>query len=415
MTTTADQMTSATYLPAGCKRVKLNLANAYRTTYTHLVVGDRVRVRNVNGKLEPSSTQATKDSVWAEVTSVTRNGQSVTVRVYAAAFNLDRQLPWEAAHTAITRKERAAEYSARLMLAEQEREASLKASAAELERKRAVASLPLEEPAALAAGLVEISTEAGEADPIAHAMRAIARLTEASTPEVRDYYRLVYAELMNLADRARRMQCGVEGHAHTTILAAADCKVQRQVAHVKAGGTWDDDLARDAAVRQSGIQQQWAAARQPVSVHEPKLDAAGLCVLVMDRPSGIPTQCGEPVKSPIHDPAAYTAYATELALELKKWQDPTGTEVDRALEIAFPSVPAQRQPLGGGQPRLQTDMRDRALKAEAKLEQMRSTMTSLRDEARSRAANWVPEHNLTSLELESKADLLDVLLRLLES
>lgn len=457
-------MTSANYLPAGCKVVKLNLGNAYRTTYTHLVVGDDIRVRITPWGLDPAATVAPKNSFWARVSKVERG--TGYVQIWVTFGTEERAVRWTAAHTAVTRKERAAEYSARLMLAEQEREASLKASAEELERKRAVASLPLEEPASLAAGLVKIGQELGAADPVGHALTAIDSLLDSSVDQVRDYYRLVYAELVSIRDRARSLQCG-QGHRHVTMLDTRQCDIQARLAHVKAGGTWDDaapaitagarvhfadfpgdtftvaftygdmgqqyaDLVADSGdrIREARWEDLTLAARQaePVSVHTPKLDDAGLCKLVVDRPSGIPAICGEPVKSAIHDPAAFSAYHAELALELKKWQDPSGAELDRMLEKAFP-IPAQRSTelddarliqqvayARGGQPAQDlADMRVRATTAEAKLETMRTTMTMLATEARSRAANWTPEHGITTLELESKADLLDVLLRLLDS
>lgn len=63
---------------------------------------------------------------------------------------------------------------------------------------------------------------------------------------------------------------------------------------------------------------EWA-----VSVHEhqpPSVYGTELCGRTVIRPNGTGEQCAEPVKSPIHDPAAYLAYAAELATELAKWK-----------------------------------------------------------------------------------------------
>lgn len=43
---------------------------------------------------------------------------------------------------------------------------------------------------------------------------------------------------------------------------------------------------------------------------------SAVCVEIVDRPDGSAELCGEPIKSPVHDPAAYLAYAAELGIEL---------------------------------------------------------------------------------------------------
>lgn len=338
-------ITSANYLPAGCKRVKLNLANAYRTTITHLVPGDVVRVESsVHSPLiAPAATKAANKSFWATVSKVERGTGWVAVTVESSWYT--GALRWTVPHTAITRKERAEEYSARLMLAEQEREASLKATA-----------------------------------PV---------------PE--------------------------------------------------------------APVR--------PAARRPVSVHDPKFDAAGLCAVVVDRPSGIPTICSEPVKSAIHDPAAYSAYHTELLLELKGWSAPaSGADLDRILDSAFPipsprpvpveeTIPLDKVMARSGArvhlrassvsalttlcgldvsglangydgppcsncdqvtvpaPKFPTrqELRDRAEKAEATLATVRSTMLALKNQGEANLSNSA------DAVLNAQVNLLDVLIRLLDS
>lgn len=77
--------------------------------------------------------------------------------------------------------------------------------------------------------------------------------------------------------------------------------------------------------------------------------AGGVCRLLVERPDGRHEECGEPVKSPVHDPAAYLAYAEELRVELRKWQTPGVSledlvveygDVRRNLAIAYREVAA---------------------------------------------------------------------------
>lgn len=44
-----------------------------------------------------------------------------------------------------------------------------------------------------------------------------------------------------------------------------------------------------------------------------------LCQRQVEWPIGSAAPCGEPVNSPVHDPAAYLAYSTELRTQLRKW------------------------------------------------------------------------------------------------
>lgn len=53
--------------------------------------------------------------------------------------------------------------------------------------------------------------------------------------------------------------------------------------------------------------------------HEP-VDASGMCVRFVERPDGRTVQCGEPVKAPIHEPAAYLAYEREMRSALDEWK-----------------------------------------------------------------------------------------------
>jgi hypothetical protein len=80
-----------------------------------------------------------------------------------------------------------------------------------------------------------------------------------------------------------------------------------------------------AAARERFGTPEWA-----VSVHEhqpPSIYGAELCGRVVVRPGGTAEQCAEPVKSPIHDPAAYLAFRAELAAELAKWSTNLAAEV----------------------------------------------------------------------------------------
>lgn len=77
-----------------------------------------------------------------------------------------------------------------------------------------------------------------------------------------------------------------------------------------------------AAARERFGTPGWA-----ISVHDhqpPSIQGHALCGRVVVRPNGTAEQCGEPVKSAIHDPAEYPAYRTELAAELAKWRAGTG-------------------------------------------------------------------------------------------
>lgn len=51
-----------------------------------------------------------------------------------------------------------------------------------------------------------------------------------------------------------------------------------------------------------------------------------VCGVMVERPNGLFAECREPIKSPVHDPAAYLAYAAELREELDKWAPRTRIE-----------------------------------------------------------------------------------------
>jgi hypothetical protein len=64
--------------------------------------------------------------------------------------------------------------------------------------------------------------------------------------------------------------------------------------------------------------------------------AIGLCWQQVERPNGAIVPCGEPVKSPVHDPAAYLAYDAELRTELKKWVAGEGEYMDPREDLIHP-------------------------------------------------------------------------------
>lgn len=74
-------------------------------------------------------------------------------------------------------------------------------------------------------------------------------------------------------------------------------------------------------INDAGRRAVRAARGWPVwaGVHAPILDDAGLCYQNVPRPNGRTEGCGEPVKSPIHDPAGYLAYRAQLRAELATW------------------------------------------------------------------------------------------------
>lgn len=61
-------------------------------------------------------------------------------------------------------------------------------------------------------------------------------------------------------------------------------------------------------------------------------DYGELCTCVVERPDGRAELCGEPINSPVHDPAAYLAYAEELRIELRKWSAPRVSLEDLVAE-----------------------------------------------------------------------------------
>jgi hypothetical protein len=77
-----------------------------------------------------------------------------------------------------------------------------------------------------------------------------------------------------------------------------------------------NDRGRRAARERFGV-PEWAVSvhnHRPPSIHGPEL-----CGRIVIRPNGTDEQCAEPVRSPIHDPAAYLTYCAKLATELVKW------------------------------------------------------------------------------------------------
>lgn len=63
-------------------------------------------------------------------------------------------------------------------------------------------------------------------------------------------------------------------------------------------------------------------------VHAALIGTDGLCYQNVPRPNGKVEGCAEPAKSPIHDPAAYLAYAADAAIDgcphgTQKWADTT--------------------------------------------------------------------------------------------
>lgn len=117
-------------IPAGCKDVKLSLTGAWRTTYTHIVAGDVVRIQQDTASWEPNGlryaaagTQALARSYWVNVASVERVGRMVRIMLVGGSFTED--FP----HAAITRKERETEYQARIGTDASARAASIAESA----------------------------------------------------------------------------------------------------------------------------------------------------------------------------------------------------------------------------------------------------------------------------------------------
>lgn len=147
---------------------------------------------------------------------------------------------------------------------------------------------------------------------------------------------------------------------------AAVIRRERRTFTVRIDGT-------DWPVSVRHLSDQVIRRTMPVSVHDFEPGHSGMsCVRMVVRPDGTGDACGEPVKSAIHDPAAYSAYATELASALAEWTGrsaPIGLSletleafgraakanqeilslaasgradaVDLALECAFPSQPTE--------------------------------------------------------------------------
>lgn len=100
-------------IPAGCKDAKITASNAWRTTYTHIVPGDRVMMETrdnairrpqdaADGALvKAAPTSHPKRAMWMLVERVERGNGLVTL-----IMAKDWGSSTEAAHTAITRQER---------------------------------------------------------------------------------------------------------------------------------------------------------------------------------------------------------------------------------------------------------------------------------------------------------------------
>jgi hypothetical protein len=119
-------------LPTGCKDVKLNLTNAYRTTFSHIQAGDVLRVEwnpTGNGMMIPTATHSPKRSFWVEIMEVSREGRHICLHTRNGAVITNSP------HTAITRKERQSEHEEALRQMAAEREEALAESRAELAAK----------------------------------------------------------------------------------------------------------------------------------------------------------------------------------------------------------------------------------------------------------------------------------------
>lgn len=237
------------YLPAGCKSAKVNLSGAYRTTLTRLEVGDVVRLdrrqNEVNGALIPTPTHSPARSFWATVREITRSGGQIHITTDKG------QMPADFAHTSITRKERVMETQERLALDAQAREDAVRqaeeeriqtalaehptpaeaaampapavpaipfmcgshAHRTQAERTECQATaarltahtVPLADPADLAADLVRIGREGNIPEPITHALNVVGQLLDAADAADRAYYGKVYAELQTLLRRAMKV------------------------------------------------------------------------------------------------------------------------------------------------------------------------------------------------------------------
>lgn len=362
------------YLPAGCKSAKVNLSGAYRTTLTRLEVGDVVRLdrrqNEVNGALIPTPTHSPARSFWATVTEITRaNGQ--------ISITTDKgQMPADFAHTSITRKERATETQERLALDAQAREDAVRqaeeeriqtalaehptpaeaaampapavpaipfmcgshAHRTQAERTECQATaarltahtVPLADPADLAADLVRIGREGNIPEPITHALNVVGQLLDAADAADRAYYGKVYAELQTLLRRAMKVA------SDAAMRQVADPEPERAV--LGEPMCLGDFGAYGACIAVPGHPGKCMDAfghrfdgrnRRPAPVdhtHDFTPGHSGMvCVQMVERPDGTGDACGEPVNSAIHDPAAYQAFSRALDGELARLKDPART------------------------------------------------------------------------------------------
>jgi hypothetical protein len=93
---------------------------------------------------------------------------------------------------------------------------------------------------------------------------------------------------------------------------------------------------RTQTVLVDGKRIEESSVRPTRQTHDFHADHSGMvCDAMVERPDGTGDQCGEPVNSPVHDPAAYLAYDAELRTELKKWVAGEG-EYDPREDLIHP-------------------------------------------------------------------------------
>lgn len=394
------------YLPAGCKNAKINLLNAYRTTITHIQVGDVIRVDRyqtmVNGTLIPTPTHSPARSFWATVEKVDRETRQIQITTDKGTMG------WEFPHTSITRKERASEKAERLALAaaameevkvtaRQEAEAELAAideraqedaarQAEEIRLQNALAAHPTPREALVA----ELDAARAERAAIVYGVttpnlkkRAANARIEAAERALADFDAapvIVMEETPGADALAGSPDSVVDRMVAKKELAAIDAELSVKLAHPAKLAVDLVTIARDNGEKEpitsalavmngilegtTGAEREYnlqviealelaqirarqvaatAAMRQAPPVdytHDFVGGHSGMvCTKMVERPDGTGDACGEPIRSAIHDPVAYAAYAAELKKELAVWGKPTGAELDRMLDEAFPAGP----------------------------------------------------------------------------
>lgn len=345
-------------LPAGCKNVKLNLPNAYRTTYTHLVPGDRIRVRQTGGGLDPAATIAPKSSFWAEVRKVERYTGGVTIVVWFEGESV--QIRWTAAHTAITRAERGSERVKRLAADEKARLEALASVEATLE------TAPIDKEALTATRVDSLLDSGARPDhltnrsaALAEAQAEAARLEALVTEDPRDV-------AVGMVQAARALGSSAP---YAEVLDHVDFLTRTDLGNA-------DHHMRVADEVRAMVDQAKDAARETRESMTPKF------------PQGTPE---------------YAAYATDLKAELEKYKNRQAPydgpdAFDLALDAAFP-VP---------RPRPVPDQ-ETVHPAQAKLETLRTTMLRLKN------TGEVNLSNSADAVLNAQVNLLDLLLNLLDA